>query len=165
MAISNFPQNQASFAINVIPSDTINIPQPYIVRQSANTSNIGFTLIDAGGQFLGDGTRVAAIQEGDVVYNTTTGDVATVASVDSDSQLTLSAAIFTATPQNYQIYQGNSNPNSFLLYVGTGGDISIETSAAASVVLKNVGNASFIPINTGRVNASNTTATDIIALL
>ena len=112
MAISNFPQNQASFAINVIPSDTINIPQPYIVRQSANTSNIGFTLIDAGGQFLGDGTRVAAIQEGDVVYNTTTGDVATVASVDSDSQLTLSAAIFTATPQNYQIYQGNSNPNS-----------------------------------------------------
>ena len=100
-----------------------------------------------------------------MVYNTTTGDVATVASVDSDSQLTLSAAIFTATPQNYQIYQGNSNPNSFLLYVGTGGDISIETSAAASVVLKNVGNASFIPINTGRVNASNTTATDIIALL
>ena len=165
MAISNFPQNQASFAINVIPSDTINIPQPYIVRQGTNTSNIGATLIDAGGQFLGDGTKVAAIQEGDVVYNTTTGDIATVDSVNSDQQLNLSATIFTATPQNYQIYQSNPTPNSFLLYVGTGGDVSIETSAAAPVVLKNVGDASWIPVNTGRVNASNTTASDIIALV
>ena len=99
------------------------------------------------------------------MYNTTTGNAATVVSVDSDIQLTLSATIFTATPENYTVFQGNPKSNSFLLYVGTGGDVSIQTSAAQPVVLKNVGDASFIPINVGRVNASGTTATDIIALL
>ena len=38
MAISNFPQNQASYAIDVIPSDTINIPQPYDIASGNNTA-------------------------------------------------------------------------------------------------------------------------------
>ena len=83
----------------------------------------------------------------------------------SDIQLTLSAAIFTATPESYTIYQPNPEPNSFLLYVGTGGDLEVITSAPTPVSFKNVGDASFIPVNIGRVNASNTTASDIIALL
>ena len=165
MAISNFPQNQAGFAIDVIPSDTVNIPQPYLVAQGTNTSFLGSTLIDGSAQFEGVGTSIPAVKEGDVVYNTTTGAIATVISTDSDTTLTLSDAIFLATPNVYVIYQGNPKSNSFLLYVGTAGDISIETSGPSPVVLKNVGNASFIPICVGRVNATGTTATDILALL
>jgi len=165
LAIPNFTQNQASFAINVIPSDTVNIPQPYLKASGANTAFLGTTLIDGSANFEGVGTTIPAVQQGDVVYNNTTGNSATVVSVDSNIQLGLSATIFTATPENYTVFQGNPNGNSFLLYVGTGGDISIQTSAAQPVILKNVGDASFIPINVGRVNASGTTATDIIALL
>ncbi len=165
MAIPNFTQNQAGFAINVIPSDTVNIPQPYLKASGANTAFLGTTLIDGSAKFEGVGTAIPAVQQGDVVYNNTTGNSATVVSVDSDIQLGLSATIFTATPENYTVFQGNPNGNSFLLYVGTGGDVSIQTSAAQPVILKNVGDASFIPINVGRVNASGTTATDIIALL
>lgn len=165
MAIPNFTQNQASFAINVIPSDTVNIPQPYLKASGANTAFLGTTLIDGSANFEGVSTTIPAVQQGDVVYNNTTGNSATVVSVDSNIQLGLSATIFTATPENYTVFQGNPNGNSFLLYVGTGGDISIQTSAAQPVILKNVGDASFIPINVGRVNASGTTATDIIALL
>ena len=165
MAIPNFTQNQASFAINVIPSDTVNIPQPYLKASGANTAFLGTTLIDGSANFEGVGTTIPAVQQGDVVYNNTTGNSATVVSVDSNIQLGLSATIFTATPENYTVFQGNPNGNSFLLYVGTGGDISIQTSAAQPVILKNVGDASFIPINVGRVNSSLTTASDIIALM
>ena len=163
--LPNDPQNQANFAVKVIPSDTINIPQPYIKANRINTSFIGATLIDGSAQFEGMGTSIPAVQPGDTVYNETTDDIATVVSVDSNTQLTLSAAIFTAAPEEYTIYQTNPEPNAFLLYVGTGGDINIETSAELSVIMKNVGDASFIPINVGRVNSSLTTASDIIALM
>ena len=160
MAISNFPQNQASYAIDVIPSDTINIPQPYDIASGNNTAVAASELVDGGADFI-----AANVSEGDAVYNLTDGTIATVTSKIDATRLGLSANIFAATPKAYAIYQANSKPNSFLLYVGTGGDVNIQTSAAAPVLLKNVGDASFIPINVGRVNASSTTASDIIALL
>jgi len=158
--MSNFTSNQASYAIDVIPSDTINIPQPYIVVSSNNTAVSADELIDGTKDFVELG-----VSQGDVVYNVTDGTIATVTCRISATVLKLSANIFTATPKSYEIYQGNPKPNSFLLYVGAAGDVSIETSAGKPVVLKNVGNASFIPINVSRVNAAGTTASDIIALL
>lgn len=160
MATSNFPQNQASYAIDVIPSDSINIPQPYDIASGNNTAVSPGELEDGSADFV-----LANVASGDTVYNVTDGTVANVTSRISKTVLKLSANIFTATPKVYVIYRGNSQPNSFLLYVGTGGDLSIETSASKPVLLKNIGDASFIPINVGRVNASNTTASDIIALL
>lgn len=160
MAISNFPQNQAMYAIDVVPSDTINIPQPYDIASGNNTAVAASELVDGGADFI-----AANVSEGDAVYNLTDGTIATVTSKIDATRLGLSANIFAATPKAYAIYQGNSKPNSFLLYVGTGGDVNIQTSATAPVLLKNVGDASFIPINVGRVNASSTTASDIIALL
>ena len=49
------------------------------------------------------------------------------------------------------------------LYVGTGGDVSV-WDGNNSVVLKNVANSQFLPINVLRVNDTGTTATDIVAL-
>ena len=165
MATPNETLDQASFAFRVIPSDTINIPQPYIVASGNNTLTGPSALIDNTAQFQGVGTSVPAVSVGDTVYNETTGEIASVTAVNSNSTITLSANIFIASPQVYTIYQPNPAPNSFLLYVGTGGDVEIQTSSPLPVLMKNVGDASFIPINVGRVNASNTTASDIIALL
>ena len=163
--LPNETLDQASFALKVIPSDTINIPQPYLVATGNNTLTGPSALIDNTAQFQGVGTSIPAVSVGDTVYNETTGEIASVTAVNSDSTITLSANIFIASPNVYSIYQPNPDPNSFLLYVGTGGDVEIVTSAPIPVLMKNVGDASFIPINVGRVNSSNTTASDIIALL
>jgi hypothetical protein len=162
--LPNETMNQASNAFRVIPSDTINIPQPYVSASGTNNSVLPNSLEDTTADFLGVGTTIQQVLNGDTVYNETSGLVATVTKVDN-TILELSADIFLATPADYTVYQGNPEPNSFLLYVGTTGDVSIQTSLDKSVILRNVANASFIPINVGRVNFTDTTAQDIIALL
>ena len=53
---------------------------------------------------------------------------------------------------------------SAVLYVGTGGDLSVITEEDDTVVLKNVADGSFIPLRVRAVTQANTTATDIVAL-
>ena len=163
--------NQPTQAITVIPSDTINIPEPGSYLTGNNTGT-GTTLTTAGAKFLGTfnagntgySNRVAA---GDVVYKGTT--IVTVVSVDSDTQLTVSAALTTGT---YEIYRGNGGAQTqllagnegFSLFVGTGGNIAvIPASTTDTVILKNVPDSSFIPLQVARV-LSSTTAADIVAL-
>lgn len=50
------------------------------------------------------------------------------------------------------------------LYVGTGGDISIDDLTGETVVLVGVLAGSVLPVQTELVNASGTTATNIVAL-
>jgi len=50
------------------------------------------------------------------------------------------------------------------IYVGVGGDISIDDLSGETVVFKNAISGSVIPVQTARVNATGTTATDLIAL-
>lgn len=50
------------------------------------------------------------------------------------------------------------------LFVGTGGDISVITLGGSTLVLKNIADGSFLPIQVTRVKATSTTATDIVAL-
>jgi hypothetical protein len=164
--------NQPTQAITVIPSDTINIPEPGSYLTGGNTGS-GTTLTTAGAKFLGTfnagntgySNRVAA---GDVVYKGTT--IVTVVSVDSDTQLTVSAALTTGT---YEIYRGNGGAQTqllagnegFSLFVGTGGNIAvIPASTTDTVILKNVPDSSFIPLQVARVSSTDTTAADIIAL-
>lgn len=55
------------------------------------------------------------------------------------------------------------------LYVGVAGDVAAVandiTGAETAVVFKNVPAGTILPIRTKRVNATGTTATDIVALL
>ena len=163
--------NQPTQAITVIPSDTINIPEPGSYLTGNNTGT-GTTLTTAGAKFLGTfnagntgySNRVAA---GDVVYKGTT--IVTVVSVDSDTQLTVSAALTTGT---YEIYRGNGGAQTqllagnegFSLFVGTAGNLAvIPASSTDTVILKNVPDSSFIPLQVARV-LSSTTAADIVAL-
>jgi len=163
--LPNETMNQAGLAFKVIPSDTINIPQPYVSAAGSTTAFAAVLLTDANASFEGVGTTIPAVLVGDAVYNETTNLIATVVSVDSDTQLTLSAAIFLAIGDEYTVYQANPEPNAFLLYVGTAGNLSIQTSLDRAAILTNVGNASFIPIGVGRVNSTGTTALDIVALI
>lgn len=57
------------------------------------------------------------------------------------------------------------NPNTpATLFVGTGGDVEVITIGGSTLVLKNIADGSFLPIQVTRVKATNTTATDIVAL-
>ena len=168
--------NQPTQAITVIPSDTINIPEPGSYLTGGNTGS-GTTLTTAGAKFLGTfnagntgySNRVAA---GDVVYEATgtaSQKIVTVVSVDSDTQLTESDAL---TGGTYEIYRGNGGAQTqlpagnegFSLFVGTAGNLAvIPASSTDTVVLKNVPDSSFIPLQVARV-LSATTAADIVAL-
>lgn len=51
-----------------------------------------------------------------------------------------------------------------VLYVGTGGDIRVLTDGGDDVILKNVPDGSFLPVQVVRVFSTDTVASDIIAL-
>jgi hypothetical protein len=146
MAIQNL---QASSAIEVIPSDTINIPNP--AAKVASGAQDGTPTLNE----LRDSTATftSTVKKGDIVYDTDGLAIATVDSVDSDTQLTLSANIFTAT-ENYAIYDhtAKSNPS---LYIGVAGDVSVEMAGTgAAIVYKGVAAGSTLPINVTRVNST-----------
>ena len=57
------------------------------------------------------------------------------------------------------------NPNTpATLFVGVGGDIQVITIGGSTLILKNIADGSFLPIQVTRVMATSTTATDIVAL-
>jgi len=150
---------QGKRAIDVYPADDVKIPSPSnIVLSGANTSVVVAYLVDAGADFF-----AANIRSGDIVYNTTTGAAAKVLQVVTATALLLSVDIFVATPNNYAVYvQGDSDGP--VLYVGTGGTLSIITAGGDNVTLTGVNNGSFIPIMVFSVQATGTSCSDIIAL-
>lgn len=50
------------------------------------------------------------------------------------------------------------------LFVGTGGDLAAIGDDGSAVTFKNVPSGAVLPVRTIRVNSTNTTATDIVAL-
>ena len=84
--------NQPTKAIDVVPSDTINIPQPGSIV-SGTSSTTGNTLTDASATFLNSSSNELGynIRGGDVVI--VNGEMAEVETVDSDTVITLKSAI------------------------------------------------------------------------
>lgn len=149
---------QVSRTIDVVPSDTINIPQPWTeaVSGTSDTASGGAFLKDTTATFQSDGILVGA-----VVYETAgTKAVATVLSVDSDTQLTLSADIFPLGTETYTIYNKTTDDCSW--YVGVSGNISAVTSGGDTVTLLAVP-VGWQPLQIKRINSTGTTATDIVA--
>jgi|TARA_R110002020_G_scaffold5620_3_gene23204 hypothetical protein len=160
-------QNQPTSAIAVVPSDSINIPNPGIITSGTNTGG-GATLTDAGQDFTTGATNPQGynITGGDIVINAA-GAIGEILSVDSATQLTLVGAGVAAG--TYDIYKGNYQYKDgvspgYSLYVGTGGTLVVLTITDQEVTLLNVGNATWVPLQVQRVMATGTTATDIIAL-
>ncbi len=153
---------QASRAIAVIPSDTVNIPNPATLAISSTTTGASaLKLIDAAGDFVNKGVKI-----GDIVYSGT-AIAATVTAVDSATQLSVSTAVGSGLA--YKLYAAHETPNNgCVLYVGdvttTGPNLALVTAGGDSVVLENLLAGVFIPIQTLRVNSTSTDAEKILAL-
>jgi hypothetical protein len=124
-----------SRALNVIPSEEANIPYPTVIVSGTPSEISEDRLVDDTVDFI-----ALNVKEGDIVYNTTGSLAATVVSVDSDIQLTLNADIFTATNEEYIIYQaspqtGLGNPGCFL-YININGEYEVVTIGGDKIAFK-----------------------------
>ena len=129
-------------AIQVIPSDTIPIPNPSFIAATGvgnkvdsgvNTSVAVNKLIDSLSSWTGT-TPPLPVVVGDVVYNTTTPANAAVTAVDSATQLAFGSNIFQATPENYLIVRQNALVDDEVDFVAKGvkvGDIVLNTDNAS----------------------------------
>jgi hypothetical protein len=165
--------NQPTQALNVVPSDTINIPEPDAYITGTSNSVTGTTITDLGANFLGVNNpgntgysnRVAI---GDVVYviDGAAITIVTVTAVTNNTTIVVSASVTGNRP--YEIYRSNAGPSNregFSLFVGGAGNIAVvPASSDQLVLLENIPDSSFIPLQVKRVNSSDTTATKIIAL-
>jgi hypothetical protein len=145
------------------PSDNADIPYPTPIETGTSTTATASKLIDSTATFI-----TLNVREGDVVHNDTLGTAATVVSVDSETQLTLNANIFTATAQAYIVYAMSpqtsmGNPGCFL-YVGGTGNVSVITIGGDTITFNGVPAGTTLPIQARRLRSSGTTATLINAL-
>jgi hypothetical protein len=161
---------QVSRALSVIPSSNTNIPMPnYIVPFSSITGALTTNkLIDSTKNFSSVGTNPLNVQVGDIVYNFSSipQSAAMVVKVDSATQLTLNANIFTVVGSAYTLYSGTNIAGSIepcVLYVGTGGDLDVITAGGDSIYLANIPSGTFLPIQVIKVTQFST-ALNIVAL-
>jgi hypothetical protein len=154
---------QANRALKVIPSDNCVVPMPYAIETGRNTSVVANQLVDSTGTFVTLGVKV-----GDVIYNTTDGTAATVVNVINETSMTLNANIFAAINKDYIVYQ--ASPESTLgntgcvLYIGGAGNVNLSTTGNDIITFVGLNTGQFVPVQCLKVSATNTTATNIIAL-
>ena len=146
---------QVGTGVAVIPSDTVDIPNVGGPSQSGTADGTTANkLVDSTASFTSN-------LQGYVVYNTTDNTAAYVTGVDSATELSLSADIM-ASGENYVLY-ADANPGC-VLYVGNTGNLRVLTSSGADLTFVGIPAGSFVPVQVKRVFATDTTATDIIAL-
>jgi hypothetical protein len=78
-------------------------------------------------------------------------------------QVGRAANVTTSDSQDIPSVSGGEN-NGCVLYVGTGGNVRVTTVGYDDVVFSGVPSGSFIPVQVLKVWATNTTASNIIAL-
>ena len=113
-------------SISVVPSDTINIPQPGVLDSGTSTAGAGAgELEDTGADWKNSTTNDASpsgynISGGDVVYNITDSTIAQITSVQNATTLDISTNTFQGATDAYEIYKGNvGGTNGYSFYVGT----------------------------------------------
>ena len=150
---------QASRALEVIPSDTVDIPNPAMLAISSTTTGAAaLKLIDSAGDFINNRVKI-----GDIVYGGTVA--AKVTAVDSATQLSVSAAIPTTTA--YKLYSNDAPNNGCVLYIGdvSGGvKTRVITAGGDEVTFIGFTAGSFVPVQVKRVKDTGTDSASIIAL-
>lgn len=151
---------QASRAIAVIPSDTVDIPNPATLAISSTTTGTAAgKLIDSAGDFINRGVRI-----GDIIYS---GAIAaTVTAVDSATQLSVSTTVGAAAA--YKLYASRDMQNNgCVLYIGdvSGGvKTTLITAGGDEVTFRGFTAGSFVPVQVKRVKDTGTDSIFIIAL-
>ena len=164
--------NQPTQALNVVASDTINIPEPDAYITGTSSSGTGTTITDASANFLGVTSNAGVSNKvaiGDVVYviDGAAITIVRVTAITNNTNIVVSASVPGIKP--YQIYRSNGDfknvSEGFSLFVGGAGNIAVVPAGSDQVVkLENIPDSSFIPLQVKRVNSTDTTATKIIAL-
>jgi hypothetical protein len=152
-----------SRALRTHPSDNANIAYPNAIETGTSTSVVSLKLVDSTATFITNNVKT-----GDIVHNDTLETAATVVSVDSQTQLTLNANIFTATAQVFTVYAASpqtsmGNPGCFL-YVGGTGNVSVITIGNDVATFFAVPAGTTLPIQVLKLRSTGTTATNIVAL-
>jgi hypothetical protein len=146
------------------PSDNANLAYPGAVNSTGtNTTATALKLINSAATFITN-----PVFPGDIVHNDTASTSATVVSVDSETQLTLNADIFTSTAQTYIVYSasaqaGLGNTGAFL-YVGGTGNVSVITIGGDTITFNGVPAGTTLPIQVLKLRAAGTTATLVNAM-
>lgn len=157
--MANYQKLQTSTAINIVKSDNANIPNVGIVTSGTGVAPIANQLEDSStGAFI-----TKNVQTGDIVYNVTTGTAATVTNVIDEDNLTLNANIFSGVSNVYIIYSSNSKEGC-VLYIGSGGDLTVLTASGQRVLFSNVLGGTFLPVQILKVFSTGTTASNFVAL-
>jgi hypothetical protein len=160
---------QVSRALSVIPSDNTNIPMPNEITSFTSTTGLAaFKLIDSTKNFSSVGVKPLNVKVGDIVYNFSSSptSAAQVIKVDSATQLTLNANIFTVVGSSYTLYSGTNIAGSIepcVLYVGFGGFLNVVTAGGDDVLFTSVPSGTFLPIQVIKVKEGGS-ASDIVAL-
>jgi hypothetical protein len=164
--------NQPTQALNVVVSDTINIPEPDAYITGTSSSGTGTTITDGSANFLGITSNAGVSNKvaiGDVVYviDGAAITIVRVTAITNSTNIVVSASVPGIKP--YQIYRSNGDfknvSEGFSLFVGGAGNIAVVPACSDQVVkLENIPDSSFIPLQVKRVNSTDTTATKIIAL-
>jgi hypothetical protein len=153
-----------SRALRAHPSDSAVIASP-------NTANVGGATTSAATNKLINSSAkfsTASIYPGDVVHNDTAGTCATVVSIDSDTQLTLNANIFTTSGQAYVVYsmspQAGIGQTGAYLYVAVTGNVSVITIGGDIATFAAVPAGTVLPVQVLQLRATSTTSTNVMAL-
>lgn len=150
---------QVGTGIAVVPSDTIDIPAvsgPVVDSTMTQVPPTTSLLVDSTQDF----TAIQGLVGSTVVIGSS---VARVSSVNNATTLTLDAAIAGTSAVPYKIYVKDSNPGC-VLYVGGAGNVRVLTSSGADLTFVGIAAGTFMPVQVKRVYASDTTATNIVAL-
>ena len=162
--------NQPHSSLFVVPSDSINIPQPGILTNGTNSSGGSNILTDAGQDFTPSVTNANGYNViGGIVYQSYTGAfpgaINTVLKVNTSTVLQMAGSTAAGA---YNIYSSNQDgKTSFTLFVGTGGagsTLRVLTAAGDDVTLTNLPDSSFIPLQVVKVFANGTSCSEILAL-
>jgi hypothetical protein len=150
-----------SKAWSVTPSDNAPIPQ-IMVKDGGGTvtAQTATTVTDNLVDFDKLGVKI-----GMILVNTTTNASAIINGLQGATKvkdtLRVNANVF-VVGNEYQIYGGQNN--GCLLYVGGAGNVEVKTAGGDKVNFSNVAEGFVLPVNVIQVFATDTTATNIVAL-
>ena len=145
---------QAGKALEVIASDTYNIPSGRQLASGTTTSAGTNVLVDSNANF--DEKYIGCI-----VYNLTNDSVTSVTGVNSATQLALKEDNLSQS-NDYIIF--DKNRADCVLFVGGAGNIKVTTSSGSTVTFNGIAAGTFMPVSALKVWSTGTTATNIIAL-
>jgi hypothetical protein len=152
---------QQSRAINVIPSDDINIPSPAAVSATGTNESDGTTIIDSTKDFL------SSVKVNDTVYNVTANEISTVIAIVGNDELEVSGGSFTIGDE-YKIFSTfDVRTEACVLYVGSSEaeqTLTVLTADNDIVTLTNPAQGFVLPLQVKRVLATGTDVTNIVAL-